>query len=131
MAHRVLHHVDITSVAFLVLPDLLALAGAQANASSVYRRLPGKSGLQDQRIGAERSALALTRGQLCRRHQRQDRSLPSNPSFLTVCSLRYFHPVLGARRVVALVAVLDLLRCASACVYPPHPRVVERPVGCA
>jgi hypothetical protein len=58
MAHRVLNHVDITSVAFLILSDLLALAGAQANACSVYRRLPAKTGLQDR--GEISSALGGT-----------------------------------------------------------------------
>ena len=40
VTHRVFHHIDITSVAFLILSDLFALGGAQANASSIYRRLP-------------------------------------------------------------------------------------------
>ena len=51
VTHRVFHHIDITSVAFLILSDLLALGGAQANASSIYRRLPvNPSAHQHQRV---------------------------------------------------------------------------------
>jgi hypothetical protein len=38
-AHRVLHHVDIASVSFLVFSYLLALARAKANTGGVYRCL--------------------------------------------------------------------------------------------
>ena len=39
MAHRVLRHVDITSISFLVLSYLLPLARAKTNTGSIYRRL--------------------------------------------------------------------------------------------
>jgi hypothetical protein len=39
MTHRVLDHIDITSISFLVLPYLLSLARAKTNTRSIYRRL--------------------------------------------------------------------------------------------
>lgn len=42
MAHRVLHHIDITSISFLVLSYLLSLARAKTNTGSIYRRLAVK-----------------------------------------------------------------------------------------
>jgi hypothetical protein len=39
MAHRVLHHIDITSISFLVLSYFLALARTKTNTSGVHRRL--------------------------------------------------------------------------------------------
>ena len=39
MIHRVLHHIDITTITFLVLSYLLTLARAKTNTSGVYRRL--------------------------------------------------------------------------------------------
>jgi hypothetical protein len=39
LAHRVLRHIDITSISFLVLSYLLTLACTKTNTSGIYRRL--------------------------------------------------------------------------------------------